>query len=28
LLQTWPVVQVVAQLPQWVASEATQEPLQ
>ena len=28
LLQTWPVVQVIAQLPQWVASEATQEPLQ
>ena len=28
LLQTWPVVQAIAQLPQWVASDATQEPLQ
>jgi hypothetical protein len=28
LLQTWPVVQVIEQLPQWVASDATQEPLQ
>ena len=28
LLQTWPVVQVVAQVPQLVASEATQAPLQ
>jgi hypothetical protein len=27
-LQTWPVWQVVEQLPQCVASEATQEPLQ
>jgi hypothetical protein len=28
LLQTWGLVQVVAQFPQWVASDATQEPLQ
>jgi hypothetical protein len=28
LLQTWPVWQVVAQLPQCVASDATHEPLQ
>jgi hypothetical protein len=28
LLQTWGLVQVVEQFPQWVASDATQEPLQ
>jgi hypothetical protein len=28
LLQTSPVAQVIEQLPQWVASDATQEPLQ
>jgi hypothetical protein len=28
LLQTWLPVQTVEQVPQWVASEATQEPLQ
>jgi hypothetical protein len=28
LLQTSPVAQAIEQLPQWVASEATQEPLQ
>ena len=28
LLQTWPVAQVVPQLPQLVASDATQEPPQ
>jgi hypothetical protein len=28
LLQTWPDWQVVAQLPQWVASDGTHEPLQ
>jgi hypothetical protein len=28
LLQTWPLEQVVPQFPQWVASDATQEPPQ
>ena len=28
LLQTWPAVQVIEQTPQWVASDATQEPPQ
>jgi len=28
LLQTWGLVQVVEQFPQWVASDATQEPPQ
>jgi len=28
LLQTWGLVQVVVQFPQWVASDATQEPPQ
>lgn len=28
LLQTWLVWHIVAQFPQWVASDATQEPLQ
>ena len=27
LLQTWPVEQVIVQLPQWFASDATQRPL-
>jgi hypothetical protein len=28
LLQTWPDWQACEQLPQWVASDETQEPLQ